>query len=116
MTYKSTFINIYKNMTYKSEIVSMKEHIIRKEYLNRLRSVKGLTDTIKIITGIRRCGKTTIIEQFIEELRSEGVPDEDIIYMNFEMMENDFEDYKAFYAAISKKLAGGRKYVFLDNM
>jgi len=94
----------------------MKDHIVRKEYLNRLRSVRGLADTIKIITGIRRCGKTTIMEQFMEELRSEGVPDKDIIYMNFELIENDFEDYKAFYASISKKLAGGRKYVFLDEV
>jgi len=94
----------------------MKEHIIRKEYLNRLRSVKDLTDTIKIITGIRRCGKTTLMEQFMDELRSEGVSDGDIVYMNFEVMENDFEDCKAFYAAISKKLAGGRKYVFLDEV
>jgi len=94
----------------------MNGRIIRKEYMDRLRSVKDLTDTIKIITGIRRCGKTTVMEQFMEELRTEGIPDEDMIYMNFEVMDNDFEDYKAFHAAISKKLAGGRKYVFLDEV
>jgi len=94
----------------------MDKRIIRKEYMGRLRSVKGLTDTVKIITGIRRCGKTTVMKQFAEELCSEGVPEGDVIYMNFEIMENDFEDHKAFHAAISKRLGGGRKYVFLDEV
>ncbi|MDR3282121.1 MAG: ATP-binding protein [Candidatus Methanoplasma sp.] len=94
----------------------MTRQIARKEYLDRLRSVKGLTDTIKIVTGIRRCGKTTVLMQFMDELRSEGVPDSDIVYMNFEVVGNEFEDYKAFHAEISKKLGGRRKYVFLDEV
>ena len=93
----------------------MKKHILRTKYLERLRSVKN-TDTIKVITGIRRCGKTTLMEQFMDLLRSEGVPDDDIIYMNFELLENDFADYKELHEAITKRLGKKHKYLFLDEV
>ena len=93
----------------------MKEHILRTEYLERLRSVKN-TDAVKVITGIRRCGKTTLMEQFMDLLRSEGVPDDDIIYMNFELLENDFADYKELHKAIEKRLGKKHRYLFLDEV
>ena len=94
----------------------MSKQILRTKYLERLQSVRGLTDTVKVITGVRRCGKTTLMEQFMDVLRAEGVPENDIVYMNFEIIENDFSDYVGFHKEISKRLGGGTKYVFLDEV
>ena len=96
-------------------VMHMSKQILRKKYLERLQSVRGLTDTIKVITGVRRCGKTMLMHQFMDLLRAEGVPEDDIIYINFETIENEFSDYKQFHAEISEKLKRGRKYVFLDE-
>lgn len=93
----------------------MSKQILRTKYLERLQSVRDLTDTVKVITGVRRCGKTMLMHQFMDLLRNEGVPESDIVYMNFEILENDFPNYKEFHKKISKKLGGGRKYVFLDE-
>jgi predicted AAA+ superfamily ATPase len=93
----------------------MSKQILRTKYIDRLLSVKDLTGTIKVITGVRRCGKTVLMQQFMDVLRAEGVPDSDIIYVNFEIIENDFPSYREFYESISKKLGCSRKYVFLDE-
>ncbi|MCL2550434.1 MAG: AAA family ATPase, partial [Methanimicrococcus sp.] len=71
----------------------MSQPILRTKYLKRLQSVKDLTDTIKVITGIRRCGKTTLMLQFMDLLRADGTPEDDIIYMNFEVIGNDFSGF-----------------------
>lgn len=42
------------------------------------------TDLIKVIVGIRRSGKSTLMKQIIDELRNQGIPQEQIIYLNFE--------------------------------
>jgi len=94
----------------------MSKEILRTKYLERLQSVKSLTGTVKVITGVRRCGKTTLMEQFMNALRAEGISDSDIVYMNFEIIENEFSDYREFHKAISKKLDNGCKYVFLDEV
>ena len=61
--------------------------IQRNEYLNEL--IKWKHDNlIKVITGIRRCGKSTILKLFIEYLKSEGIKDEQIIFLNFEDLNN----------------------------
>ena len=57
----------------------------RDLYLKKLEMYTG-RDVVKIITGVRRCGKTTLIRQFIEELRENGIQEENIIYLNFEGM------------------------------
>ena len=105
-------------MTYKSEllVIWMSQPILRTKYLERLLSVKDLTDTVKVITGIRRCGKTTLMLQLMDHLRAGGTPDNDILYMNFEVIGNDFPSYREFYADISEKLGGRRKYLFLDEV
>jgi len=94
----------------------MSQRILRTKYLKRLQSVRDLTDTVKVITGIRRCGKTTLMLQFMDLLRADGTPDDDIIYINFEVLGNDFSDYREFHAEISKRLGTRRKYVFLDEV
>lgn len=61
--------------------------IERKTYLKRLRQLKD-QNLIKVITGIRRCGKSTLLEAFKNELISNGTASENIIFLNFEEREN----------------------------
>ena len=66
----------------------------RKEYLSLLNLYKE-KQLIKVVTGIRRCGKSTLMEQFKDELISSGVSEEQIIFLNFEALENEWLlDYK----------------------
>ena len=69
----------------------------RKEYLQQLLSWKD-EQVIKVVTGIRRCGKSTLLQQYQNLLRQQGVAQEQIISINFEDL--DYEallDYKALY-------------------
>ncbi len=59
----------------------------RSGYLAQLHASKGATGVVKVITGMRRCGKSTLMEQFIDDLRAEGVEDGCIFHMNFETFE-----------------------------
>ena len=58
----------------------------RTEYLNKLLAFKD-TDFVKVITGVRRCGKSVILKQYMDSLRELGVPDSHIIYINLEIFE-----------------------------
>ncbi len=58
----------------------------RTEYLNKLLAFKD-TDFVKVITGVRRCGKSVILQQYINSLRELGVPESNIIYINLESFE-----------------------------
>ena len=55
----------------------------RELYLNRIRKFYD-SEMIKVITGIRRCGKSTIMLQIIDELKQNGIAQDHIIYINFE--------------------------------
>ena len=71
--------------------------IIRKEYLSRLLAWKD-EQVIKVVTGIRRCGKSTLLKQFQDLLLEEGVSQEQIISINFEDLDyEDLLDYKCMY-------------------
>ena len=59
----------------------------RSGYLEQMHGSKGATGVIKVITGMRRCGKSTLMEQFEEDLRSEGVDSNHIFHVNFETFE-----------------------------
>ena len=61
--------------------------IKRETYLKKIRETYDM-DIIKIITGIRRCGKSVLLKQIIEELLQKGVSKDHIIYMNLEDVEN----------------------------
>ena len=65
--------------------------VIRENYLNKIRPFYN-QDLIKVITGIRRCGKSVILKQIINEIIESGVKDENIIYVNFEL--SDYFDIK----------------------
>ncbi|MCL2288997.1 MAG: ATP-binding protein [Candidatus Bathyarchaeota archaeon] len=89
----------------------------RGNYLNKLLQFKDI-EAIKVITGIRRCGKSKLMNLFIEEIKKQGISAENIVYMNFESLEFDFiTDYKVFYNYVKSKIAyKGRCYLFFDEM
>ena len=69
----------------------------RREYLNRLIKWKD-EQVIKVVTGIRRCGKSTLLLQYQDKLKASGVSDERIISINFEELEHEeLQDYKKLY-------------------
>ena len=70
----------------------------RKEYLEHLIQWKD-EQVIKVVTGIRRCGKSTLLLQYQEWLKASGVSDEQIVTINFEELEyEELQDYKKLYA------------------
>ena len=78
--------------------------IQRKDYLNQLISWKD-EKVIKVVTGIRRCGKSTMIKLFQDYLRNEGISDEQIVYLNFEELEYEhLLDYKELYKHLTERL------------
>ena len=95
----------------------MNNMIKREKYLKRIRPFYE-QDLIKVITGIRRCGKSVILNQIMDELRQSGVKDEQIIYINFEFTDYiDINDAKKFNEFIEKKLINKNKYyVFFDEI
>ena len=68
----------------------------RKEYLEKLKKWKD-KDLIKVVTGIRRCGKSTLFELYIDYLKSIGIEDNHIISINLEDPDNEFDSYKDLY-------------------
>jgi len=91
--------------------------IQRTEYLNKLISFKD-SELIKVVTGIRRSGKSTLLKLYIDYLRSIGVPQKRIILLNFEDFENaELADPKILHKYIVEKSTSNRKnYVFLDEI
>ena len=91
--------------------------IQRTEYLKFLVEWKD-SQIIKVITGIRRCGKSTLFDLFRDYLRTEGVMDAQIISINFEEAENEaLQDYHALYDHVkSKMLPDKMNYIFLDEI
>jgi len=91
--------------------------IQREEYLQELLAWKD-EQVIKVITGVRRCGKSTLLKQYQSLLLNKGVSSEQIIYINFELLEyEDLLDYKKLYAHIKERLCEGKMtYIFLDEI
>ncbi|MBP3283880.1 MAG: ATP-binding protein [Clostridia bacterium] len=90
--------------------------IPRTEYLNQLISFKD-KNLIKIVTGIRRCGKSTLFELYIEYLKNNGIDESQIIKVNLEDPELDFRDYMELYHYIKERLNPDKKnYVFIDEV
>ncbi len=90
--------------------------IQRDNYLNELKIWKN-KDLIKVITGIRRCGKSTLFELFIDYLRSIGIPESHIIKINLEDPSFQFKDYMEFYNYVNSKIIDKDEYyVFLDEV
>lgn len=90
--------------------------IERTEYLEELKRWKD-KDLIKVITGIGRCGKSTLFNQYISYLQESGTPKEQIIKINLEDLNYSFETYKELYDYINQKVTTDYDYyVFLDEV
>lgn len=90
--------------------------IVREKYLSRLIEAKD-TEFIKVITGVRRSGKSTLLLMFQEYLLKIGVPSEKIIHINFESaIYDDIKDYKDLYKMIQSKISSGKTYILLDEV
>ena len=91
--------------------------IIREKYLSKLRQWRD-KDVIKVITGVRRCGKSTLMDQWASELKNDGVPASDVIHINLEMMENEsLLEYHALHETVLSKCKGSSMhYVLLDEV
>ena len=89
----------------------------RDIYLNKLIQFKD-KPLIKVITGIRRCGKSTLLDLFEEYLLNNGIKKENIIHMNFEDLTYDeIKDYKDLNKYIKEKvLDNDKKYIILDEI
>lgn len=91
--------------------------VSRDNYLDRLKAFMN-NKLIKVITGVRRCGKSTLLEIFKEYLISEGVSADNIIHINLELMKYDeVRDYKTFYNLICDKIRNtDRYYLLIDEI
>ena len=95
----------------------MEKLINRKEYLDFLIKLKD-KNIIKVVTGIRRCGKSTLFELYKNYLHETGVRDEQIISLNFENPSDmKFSDWKELYNYINDRVDSKKMYyVFLDEI
>lgn len=90
--------------------------IERKEYLKQLISYKD-TDLIKIVTGIRRCGKSTMFDIYIDYLKQQDIEDNQIIKINIENPDLSFNNYMELYNYVKERLNKNKKnYVFIDEV
>lgn len=91
--------------------------IMRDKYLQDLIDFRD-TNLIKVITGIRRCGKSTLFDLYQEYLKDNGIEDKQIISINFEDIEFEaLQDYKVLYSYIKERLLPDKmNYVFLDEI
>ena len=91
--------------------------IERPEYINELKKFKD-KNLIKVVTGIRRCGKSTILEMFKKYLIENGIEKEQIISINLEDLRYNFiRNYMDLYNYINENLIENKKnYVFIDEI
>ena len=89
----------------------------RELYLSQIRGFYH-SDLVKILVGIRRCGKSVILNQIIEEIKEKGVDDNHIININFEFIEfEELRDYKKLNVYIKSKITDQNMYyIFLDEI
>lgn len=88
----------------------------REMYLNQLKTWRE-KDLIKVVTGIRRSGKSTLFNLFINYLKSEGIENNQILMINLENPEYNFKDYMELYNYVKERLIPDKmNYVFLDEV
>ena len=88
----------------------------REQYLNQLIESKDL-NLIKVITGVRRSGKSTLLLQYKEYLISQGISEKNIIYMNFESADwYSIKNYEDLYNYIENNINKNKNYILLDEV
>lgn len=95
----------------------MTELINRPEYLNQLIQHRDV-DLVKIVTGIRRCGKSSLLDLYHQYLSDSGVPDANIIHMNLESLRyRNITTYLSFYDYVSERIPKrGKTYLIFDEL
>ena len=96
----------------------MQKSTLRKRdlYLNRIIAFQD-TEMIKVMTGIRRCGKSSLMKLMAEHLRDTGVTDDQIIEMNFESMSIPDMDARGFYEYVKARICPNKRtYLFFDEV
>ncbi|MCC8079425.1 MAG: ATP-binding protein [Oscillospiraceae bacterium] len=95
----------------------MAELINRPEYLQQLIQSKDV-DLVKIVTGIRRCGKSSLLDLFHKYLSADGVAEDNIIHMNMESLRyRNLYDYLTFYDYVSERIpSAGKTYLIFDEL
>lgn len=88
----------------------------RPDYMDKLRMFRD-TDLIKVVTGVRRCGKSTLLQLYRNELRNEGVADSQIVRVDLDDFESvELREARSLYAFLKSRLIPGtRTYIFLDE-
>lgn len=92
--------------------------IYRPQYIEKIMPYVD-TPFVKVLSGVRRCGKSTILKMLIEELKKRGVSSENILAYNFDSMQyEDIKTAKLLYEEIKSRLApnGSKTYLFLDEI
>ncbi|MDN6139801.1 MAG: AAA family ATPase, partial [Tetragenococcus koreensis] len=91
--------------------------IQRTNYLKKLKRVKD-KQIIKVLTGVRRCGKSTILQMFRQQLLDGGVKQSQIIFINFEDLANEkYLDYHELYQYLDNGIEENQRYyIFLDEI
>lgn len=115
---KEHIIQVRMLSTSRSEGDRMSEKKLKARglYLSRLISFAD-TELIKVITGIRRCGKSSLLKLFIEYLKDRGVDGKRIVEVNFESMANPNWDDRSLYSYIKERVIPGEKmYLFFDEI
>ena len=90
--------------------------IKRDNYLKRMIDAKD-TELIKVITGVRRSGKSTLLQMFKDYLLENGIKEENIVHINFESaIYDDIKDYKDLYKHVKEKIKKEKVYLLLDEV
>jgi len=92
--------------------------VSRTSYLSKLSAFRDKTDVVKVITGVRRCGKSTLMMQFMDVLKASGVDDDEIVHINLEDPEHYNVRTGDDLASIvfAKVPRSGRRYVLIDEV
>jgi len=95
-----------------------KKFVIRKGYLSELSAFRDNTDFVKVITGVRRCGKSTLMDQFIEMLKADGITENEIINISLEdpgyiSIRNETDLANVIFPNVPKDK---KCYVFIDEI
>jgi len=91
--------------------------ILRSAYIKKIIPYIG-TPFVKILSGVRRCGKSTILKMIAGELRNRGIPDKRILAYNFDSLQFDgIKTAKLLYEVVKEQLSlDGKTYLFLDEI
>ena len=95
----------------------MEKQVIRTALIEKIKAFRE-KKLIKVITGVRRSGKSVLLRQFIDCLKQDDVRENQIVYISFEELENEYlKDYKVLHEHIKERLnPNGWTYIFLDEI